>query len=141
MDLLFSKSLIHFYISKGYFEDGECRLPGDEVTHVPEDDEVVVFRDFFVAGMRFPLYLLLPKILLSYNVKLHHLTPNAIVQLTKFFCAVRTFRRQYLLMPFVVYLSCICKGGKLASKVKMSFMNLKVDVVLSCHVAARRRLV
>lgn len=51
---LVSQSLINLCISKGYFVDSECRPPGDEVTHVLEEGEVLIFRDFFVAGMRFP---------------------------------------------------------------------------------------
>lgn len=88
------QSLINFYVSKGYFAEGECRSPGDEVTPVPESGEVVVFKDFFVAGMRFTLNPLLPRILLAYNVKLYHLMPNAIGQLSKFFWAMRTFGGQ-----------------------------------------------
>lgn len=33
----------------------------------------------------------LTKLLLPFNMKLHHLTPNAIVQISKFIWAVRTF--------------------------------------------------
>lgn len=51
---------------------------------VPEDGEVVVFKDFFVAGLRLPLDPILRDLLLPFNVKLHHLIPNAIVQLSKF---------------------------------------------------------
>jgi hypothetical protein len=32
-----------------------------------------------------------PEILARYNVKMHHLTPNAIIQLSKFYWVVRTF--------------------------------------------------
>ena len=51
----------------------------------------MVFRDFFVAGLRFPLDPIVPEILSWFKVKIHQLTPNAFVQLSKFFWAVKTF--------------------------------------------------
>jgi hypothetical protein len=83
---------INFYIDKGYFKEGECRLPKDEDIPNPLEGEIVVFRDFFIAGLRFLLDPVLLKILDRYNVKLHHLMPNAIIQLSKFFWAVKTFK-------------------------------------------------
>ncbi|RLM61269.1 putative retrotransposon protein [Panicum miliaceum] len=65
--------------------------PGDEDTPNPLEGETIVFRDFFTAGLRFPLDPSFPEILARYNVKMHHLTANAIIQLSKFFWAVRTF--------------------------------------------------
>lgn len=52
---------------------------------------MIVFPDFFVAGLRFPLDPVLPEVLDRYNVKLHHLMLNAIIQLSKFFWALKTF--------------------------------------------------
>jgi hypothetical protein len=43
----------------GYFGEAESRLvcfAGEEVVLEPKDDEVVVFKSFFRAGLRFPLY-------------------------------------------------------------------------------------
>lgn len=85
-----TQSLIDFYVRKGYFAMGICRPPGAEVTLAPKDGEVVVFKETFVAGMRFPLDHILPSLFLPFNAKLHHLTPNAIVQLSKFLWAVGT---------------------------------------------------
>lgn len=67
---------------------------------MPEDDEVVVFKDFFVAGLHFSVDSILPDLLLLFNTKLHHLTPNAIVQLLKFVWAVRSFRGPVLVDDF-----------------------------------------
>jgi hypothetical protein len=64
-----TQSLIDFYVSKGYFEVGVCRPPSAEVTPTPEDGEVVVFKDFFVAGMRFPLDPILSGLLLPFNAR------------------------------------------------------------------------
>ena len=80
-----SQTTIDFYVSKGYFEAGVCRPPGEEVFPVPEAGEVVVFKDFFTTGLRFPMDPVMPKLLEPFNAKLHHLTPNAFVQLSKFF--------------------------------------------------------
>jgi hypothetical protein len=43
----------------GYFGEAESKLicfVGEEMTPEPKDDEVVVFKSFFRAGLRFPLY-------------------------------------------------------------------------------------
>ena len=86
-----SAALIASYVEKGYFEEGIYRPPKGEDTPHPENGECVVFRDFFVAGLRLPLDPAVPEILAQFNVKIHQLTPNAIVQLSKFFWAVKTF--------------------------------------------------
>jgi len=83
--------LVGSYEQKGYFGPGVCHAPEDEITPDPRESECVVFRDFFTAGLRFPLDPAFPKILARFGLRMHHLTPNAIVQLSKFFWAVRNF--------------------------------------------------
>ena len=56
-----SQSMINFYVSKGYFPEGVCRPPGPEVLPVPESGEVVVFKDFFTAGLCLPMDSVVPK--------------------------------------------------------------------------------
>ena len=80
-----TQELVESYEQKGYFGPGVCRAPEDEITPDPRDGECVVFRDFFAAGLRFPLDPAFPKILARFGLRMHHLTPNAIVQLSKFF--------------------------------------------------------
>jgi hypothetical protein len=51
----------HLVVMKklGYFgenEDGLIRFAREEVIREPKEDEVVVFKSFFGAGLRFPLY-------------------------------------------------------------------------------------
>jgi hypothetical protein len=72
--------------------------PVEEVEYVnvetvpePEDNEVIVFEEFFSAGLRMPPHLVLVDILLKFRVQLHQLTPNAIVQLSKYFWVVASF--------------------------------------------------
>jgi len=86
-----TRELVESCEQKGYFGPGICRAPDEETTPDPRDGECVVFRDFFAAGLCFPLDPVFPKILAWFGLRMHHLTPNAIVQLSKFFWAVKTF--------------------------------------------------
>jgi hypothetical protein len=47
-------NMIREYEAVGFFPSGTGRAPLDEQILVPEDGEVVVFRDFFICGLRFP---------------------------------------------------------------------------------------
>ena len=82
---LATKALVDGYVQKGYFESGVCRASEGEDTPNPREGECVVFCDFFVAGLRFPLDPSVPEILARFGLKLHQLTPHAIVQLSKIF--------------------------------------------------------
>jgi hypothetical protein len=82
---LMSVALIELYVERGYFPVGVCHLPKAEETPSPEDAECVVFRGCFVAGLRFPLDLVVLEILARFKVKIHQLMPNAVIQLSKFF--------------------------------------------------------
>jgi hypothetical protein len=76
------------------FAKGSAREPREEIVPVPNDDEVVVFEEFFAVGLRMPPHPALTEILLKYRVQLHQLTPNAIAQLSKYFWAVLSFGRE-----------------------------------------------
>jgi hypothetical protein len=56
-------NMIREYEAVGFFPLGTGRAPLDEQTPAPEDGEVVVFRDFFTYGLRFPCDPILPAIL------------------------------------------------------------------------------
>jgi hypothetical protein len=80
-------------IKLGYFGETEkklIRFGGDETTSTPENDEVVVFRSFFRAGLRFPLNEMIGEVLKDFEIYLHQLTPNAIVRLNVFIWALRS---------------------------------------------------
>jgi hypothetical protein len=80
-------------IKLGYFGEAEkklIRFAGEETTPTPKNDEVVVFRSFFRAGLRFPLNEIIGKFLENYEIYLHQLTPNAIVRLSVFIWALRS---------------------------------------------------
>jgi hypothetical protein len=57
----------------------------------PDNDEAVIYEDFFVAGLCMPSHPALGDIMLHFQAQLHQLTPNAIVQLSKYFWAVGSF--------------------------------------------------
>jgi hypothetical protein len=77
-DLVVMKKLCYF----GENEDGLIRFAGEEVIPEPKEDEVVVFKSFFRAGLRFPLYDMIGEVLKRFEIYLHQLTPNAIVRLS-----------------------------------------------------------
>jgi hypothetical protein len=69
----------------GYFGEAESKLihfAGEEVIPEPKEDEVVVFKSFFRARLRFPLYDIIGEVLKKFEIYLHQLTPNAIVRLS-----------------------------------------------------------
>jgi hypothetical protein len=66
----------------GYFEEDESKLirfAGEETIPEPKKDEVVVFKSFFRAGLRFPLNEMIGVVLKNFEIYLHQLTPKAIV--------------------------------------------------------------
>jgi hypothetical protein len=56
-------NMIREYEAAGFFPVGDDRAPLDEQVPTPEANEVIVFRDFFTCGLRFPCDPLLPAIL------------------------------------------------------------------------------
>jgi len=68
--------------SSGMTEPGKARVAEENNTKPsPKSSEVVVFRDHFVSGLRFPLDPVVVDILKHCGVYLHQLTPNAFVRL------------------------------------------------------------
>jgi hypothetical protein len=52
------------------------RAGGDSVAPVPKVDEVVVYRSFMKAGLRFPLSKFLVEVLKTFEIFLHQITPK-----------------------------------------------------------------
>jgi hypothetical protein len=80
-------------IKLGYFGEAEkklIRFGREETTPTPENDEVVVFRSFFRAGLRFPLNEMIGEVLENYEIYLHQLTSKAIVRLIVFIWALQS---------------------------------------------------
>jgi hypothetical protein len=75
----------------GYFGEAEkklIRFGGEETIPKPENDEVVVFKSLFKAGLRFPLHGMIADVLENFEIYLNQLTPNAIVRLSVFIWAL-----------------------------------------------------
>ena len=59
-------------ILRGVVDRSQVRAPPtDQGSARPEPDEVIVFRDFFTAGLHFPLDLVVVEIFRLYGVYLH----------------------------------------------------------------------
>jgi hypothetical protein len=54
--------------SLNYCAEGNTRVPGEETIPKPTVDEVIVFEEFFVAGLWMPLQATLMEILLQFLV-------------------------------------------------------------------------
>jgi hypothetical protein len=57
---------------------------------VPEADEVLVYRSFMKAGLRFPLDKFLVGVLKTFEIFLHQITPEAIIKMGIFIWATRS---------------------------------------------------
>jgi hypothetical protein len=66
------------------------RARGDSVAPAPEEDEVVVYRSFMKAGLRFPLSRFLVEVLKTFEIFLHQITLEAIIRMGFFIWAVRS---------------------------------------------------
>ena len=65
-----------------YFRDMSIvRAGGDNNVPAPMENEVVIFRSFFKAGLRFPMSKFVVEVLKIYQVFLHQLTPEAILRM------------------------------------------------------------
>jgi hypothetical protein len=51
------------------------------IVPVPEENEVVIFRSFFKAGLRFPLSRFVVEVLKIYEIFLQQITPEAIIRM------------------------------------------------------------
>jgi hypothetical protein len=100
-------SRIREMIANGYFVDGMARMPREETVRKPHADEAIVFEEFFNIGLRMPPHLVLSNILVKFQVPLHQLTPNAIVQLSKYIWEVASLGVCPLPMALRRYLSSI----------------------------------
>jgi hypothetical protein len=83
--------MIREYEKAGFFSLGTGRAPLDEQIPTPRDGEVVVFRDFFVCGLRFPCDPVLLAILDAFSVKIHQLSPTSFLEVSKFIWILKTF--------------------------------------------------
>jgi hypothetical protein len=92
---IFGKSTIkqsQVYAMRGrYFRDMSImRVGGDSTAPAPEENEVVVYRSFLKAGLRFPLSKFVVEVLKIFQIFLHQITPEAIIRMGMFVWAIRS---------------------------------------------------
>jgi hypothetical protein len=64
-----------------YFHDiSIVRAGGESTVPLPEADEVVIFRSFMKARLRFPLDKMLVEVLKTFEIYIHQLTPKDFYQ-------------------------------------------------------------
>jgi hypothetical protein len=74
-----------------YFRDMSIvRVGGDSTAPAPEENEVVVYRSFMKASLRFPLSKFVLEVLKIFQIFLHQITPEAIIRMGMFVWAVRS---------------------------------------------------
>jgi hypothetical protein len=98
-----SKADMPMMMKLGYFGEAEkklIRFGGEETIPKPESDEVLVFKSFFKAGLRFPLHGMIAEVLENFEIYLYQLTPNAIVRLSMFIWALRSQGAEPLVEAF-----------------------------------------
>jgi hypothetical protein len=93
--VVFGKSTIkqgHIESMKGkYFHDVSIvRAGGEDTVPQPESDEVVVFRSFMKAGLRFLLHKMIVDVLKTFEIYLHQITPEALIRVGVFIWAMRS---------------------------------------------------
>jgi hypothetical protein len=83
-DLVLMKKLWYF----GENDDELVQFAGEEVVLEPRNEEVVDFKSFFRAGLRFPLHKMIGEVLKKFEIYLHQLTLNTIVRLGMYIWAL-----------------------------------------------------
>jgi hypothetical protein len=74
-----------------YFRDMSImRADVDRAVPAPEENEIVIDRSFFKAGLRFSLNIFVVEVLKIYQIFLHQITPEAIVRMGIFVWVVRS---------------------------------------------------
>jgi hypothetical protein len=100
-------NMIREYEAAGFFALGTGRAPLDEQIPAPEDGEIVVFRDFFICGLRFPCDPILPAILDAFSVKIHQLLPTSFLEVSKFIWIMKTFGRNLSVDAFARFFELV----------------------------------
>jgi hypothetical protein len=90
---IFGKSTIkqsHLENMRGrYFRDMSIvRAGGENNVHAPEENEVVIFRSFFKAGLRFPLSRFVVEVLKTYQIFLWAVRIQGVEPSAKCFCSM-----------------------------------------------------
>jgi hypothetical protein len=87
------------------------RADADRVVPALEENEVVIYRSFFKARLRFPLSRFVVEVLKTYQIFLHQITPEAIIRMGIFVWAVRS-------QGLVPSAKCFCSMHELSYETK-----------------------
>ena len=68
----------------GCFGDAKVMPPQGEMIPKLQAADALVFKDFFLCGLHFPVAHFVCQVLEAFEVQLHHLTPSGIVTLSMF---------------------------------------------------------
>lgn len=63
-------------------ENDGVRIAGSKTTPELKDDEIVVFKSFFLTRLQLPMFKLIAEVLKKYEIFMHQLAPNVIVGLS-----------------------------------------------------------
>jgi hypothetical protein len=109
------------------------RAGGDNNVPALEENEVVIYRSFFKAGLRFPLSKFVVEVLKIYQIFLHQITPEAIMRMGIFVWAVRSQG----LEPSA---KCFCRMHELLYETKATTKNstITTSVVMNLLLAPTR---
>jgi hypothetical protein len=69
------------FTKAAWFDRDSARPSEGETVPDPYDEEVVVFKEFFYAALRFPPHPLVVGVLKRFNLKFHQLNPSSFVRL------------------------------------------------------------
>ena len=75
--------------------------PDGEIEAKPQPDEVVVFRDFFIAGLRFPLDPVVVEIFKLFDVYTHQMTQTSFIRLNLYMWLSKTYKLKRTATGFV----------------------------------------
>ena len=78
------------FMKLSWFSWDLARLPEGEVVPDPRDDEVVVYQEFFMAGLRFLPHPLVVGVLKRFNLRFHHLNPSSFMKLSVYIWACKS---------------------------------------------------
>jgi hypothetical protein len=81
---------IEAMVGKCFYDISIVRAGGENIVPLSEEHEVVVFKSFMKAGLRFPLHKMLVEVLKIFEIYLQQLTPEALIKVGVFIWAMRS---------------------------------------------------
>jgi hypothetical protein len=85
-----TESELDYFAKRGWLDRALARATKGEVVSKPEDDEVVVLREFFLAGFCFPTHPLVLGVLKRFKWRFHQFNPSCFTKLSIYVWACRS---------------------------------------------------